>query len=80
VIGALGSNVFTPIAVVLIVGAWWSWARRTLGAAPARSVARLVRWLPGRARASVGPAAAVLLTLYGVLRNVPIGPFRFLAP
>jgi hypothetical protein len=80
VISALGSNVFTPVAVLVIVGAWWTWARRTLGAGPARSAARLVAWVPGRARASVGPAAAVLLAVYGVLRNVPIGPFRSLAP
>ena len=69
---ALGENIFVPVVLAAIVGAWWSWVRSSWG----RPALRLPAWAP-RAIAVVVP---VTLVLYGVLRNIPHTPFTALAP
>lgn len=71
-LSALSYNLFIPLALVAIVGAWWSWLRTSWGR-PRRGVSpranRLtVVWLPAA------------LVVYGVLRNIPTAPFTALAP
>jgi hypothetical protein len=72
VAAALSSNIFTPLALVLMAGAWvawlrWSWTGRTVHASVAVQRAAMI-WLP------------VVVLFYGVLRNIPATPFRSLAP
>jgi hypothetical protein len=75
---AMGSNLFTPLVLIAVAAAWAAWALHAFDRMP-------------RTRAFVGavrdrrPAgsSAVLLTLtiaFGVLRNLPMQPFRMLAP
>ena len=71
-LAALGENMFVPLALVAIVGAWWSWLRTSYGRPPLV----LPRWAP-RLIAVALPAA---LVAYGVLRNIPREPFTALAP
>jgi len=69
---ALNENLFVPVALVAIVGAWWSWVRIAWG--------RPTVQLP---KAWVRPISIVLptaLIVYGVLRNIPHAPFSALAP
>lgn len=69
---ALGHNLFTPLVVVAIVVAWSVWALRAFG----RSLRSPIDRMPDR-------WAQVLLgcvIVFGVVRNIPIGPFTALAP
>jgi hypothetical protein len=72
VLAALGQNVFTPFAIVAGMWLWITWVRvawdRPALTLPA-SVTRPLVWV-----------APPLVVLYGVLRNVPVAPFRSLAP
>lgn len=70
---ALAMNVFTPLAVVLIAGAWWGWLRRAWDRPPSR-------WVAGRLPVWTSTAGGVALATYGVARNLPWAPFRALAP
>jgi hypothetical protein len=73
VVGALGSNLFTPLAVLAIVAAWSTWARRAFrvpSAAPSRVA--LPRW--------AGALLVAAMVVYAVLRNLPMHPFVALAP
>jgi hypothetical protein len=69
---AIGYNVFTPLAMLLIVGAWWGWLRQSTGRPPPRVPPIAGRWV-----AIVMPT---LILGYGVLRNLPVAPLRALAP
>jgi hypothetical protein len=69
---ALGYNIFTPLAVAAIVIVWVGWLRVSWGGSPIRVSPRTGRWL--------AVTTAVLLLVYGVLRNVPVAPLRALAP
>lgn len=69
---ALGYNIFTPVAAVAIVAAWFGWLRVSWGAPPIRVPQRAGRWLV--------IAAPVLILGYGLLRNIPVAPLRALAP
>jgi len=69
---ALSYNIFTPVALAVIVIVWFSWVRTSWGGQLMRVPPRTARWL-----AIITPA---LLLVYGVLRNVPVAPLRALAP
>ncbi len=70
---ALDTNAFTPLALVLIAGAWWGWLRRSWDRPPARRVAdRLPTWAT--------TASIAALVVFGVARNLPWAPLRDLAP
>jgi hypothetical protein len=69
---AMSSNLFTPVAVVALVWLLVSWVR----VAWDRPALRLPRQLE-RSLAVAGP---VILVAYGALRNIPLAPFRALAP
>lgn len=70
---ALSYNLFVPVVLAAAVVGWWSWARAAWGRPVQwRWRARGSRWL------TVG-VPAVIIT-YGVLRNIPVAPFRALAP
>jgi len=71
-LSALQFNIFVPLALVAIIGSWWSWMRRSWG----RQGIRVPRTVARRSAAWL-PAA---LVLYGVLRNIPVAPFKSLAP
>ena len=72
VFSAVSYNLFVPLVLVAIVGAWWSWLRSSWGHPGVRVPPRLVRglavWLP------------ITLIAYGILRNIPTAPFSSLAP
>ena len=70
VAGAVATNLFTPLVIVLLVAGWIHWTRRAFGAAPARMRVPAGAWL----------VAAAVVVLFGVLRNIPAEPFRALAP
>jgi hypothetical protein len=67
---ALGMNVFTPLIIGTIAVLWWQWLRGAWGRA-ARPI-RLPNW--------AWVAIPALLVAFGVARNVPWGPVRWLAP
>ena len=69
---ALGYNLFTPVALAVIVVAWLGWVRSSWGAPAIRVPQGLGRWL-----AVTAPAAALV---YTVLRNLPFPQVRALAP
>jgi hypothetical protein len=69
---ALGYNLFTPIALLAIVVAWFGWLRVSWDI-PA------LRFPPNTARLTATILPVVLIA-YGVLRNIPVAPFRALAP
>ena len=71
---ALSSNVFTPVAVVAVVWALLSWFR----VAWDRPALRL-RLAP-RAQHVLFVTGTVAVLGYGLLRNIPVAPFRALAP
>lgn len=71
-VAAMQSNLFVPLVLVAAVAGWWSWARVSWGHAGLRMPAWAVRPL------AVG--LPIALVAYGVLRNLPITPFRSLAP
>jgi Protein of unknown function (DUF2752) len=69
---ALSYNIFTPVAIAAIVIVWLGWVRVSWGASPIHVSPQTGRW--------VAITMAVLLLVYGVLRNVPVAPLRALAP
>jgi Protein of unknown function (DUF2752) len=69
---ALSYNIFTPLALLAIVAAWFAWLRVSWGAVPITVPKRAVRCL-----AVVLP---VVVVAYAVLRNLPVAPLRALAP
>ncbi len=71
-LAALSSNVFTPFVVAGVALAWLTWALRSFGRA-----VRLPRPALG---GTAGAAAIAVIVLFGVVRNLPIGPFDALAP
>ena len=73
---ALGYNIFTPVAIAAIMIGWFTWTRRSWGKPPLTWAYHWpTRW-SARWFASL-PAIAVGFT---VLRNLPIQPFKSLAP
>jgi hypothetical protein len=71
-VAALQLNLFVPVVLVAAVVGWWSWVRVSWGAGAVRLPAWLLRPL------AIGMPIA--LVAYGVLRNLPVAPFRSLAP
>jgi Protein of unknown function (DUF2752) len=69
---ALSYNIFTPLALLATALALVGWLRVSWGMSP---IGR-----PRLATQFVSVALPVLLIAYGVLRNIPIGPLRALAP
>jgi hypothetical protein len=69
---ALSYNVFTPVAIAVIVGAWLAWIRWAWRGEALR--------LPPSAARTIAIAMPALLVAYGVLRNIPVGVMRALAP
>ena len=69
---ALSSNVFTPFAAVAVVWLLVSWMRVAWERPALRLPRRVERWLM--------IVAPVLVFGYGLLRNIPVAPFRSLAP
>jgi len=71
-LSAVGYNLFVPLVLIAVLAAWGSWLRSAWGhrgySAPP--------WL----RRQVAITLPVLVIAYGVLRNIPIGPFVALAP
>lgn len=71
VVSALSLNVFLPIVIVAIVGGWWLWLRRAWHLPAPRWTGSVRRF---------APAIVVCVAAFGVLRNVPLSPFSWLAP
>jgi hypothetical protein len=69
---AMSYNIFTPLALVTIVAAWFLWVRAAWGAIPIRVSQRAAR--------SLAVILSILVLGYGVLRNLPVDPLRALAP
>ncbi len=69
---ALGYNLFVPFVLVAAVAGFISWARRCWG----HPGPRRPQWLTP----VVNVALPIALVVYGVLRNIPVAPFRSLAP
>ena len=69
---ALGYNILTPLALVAIVVVWVGWLRTSWDMPALR--------LPASGARLIATILPVLLITYGVLRNIPAGPFRSLAP
>jgi Protein of unknown function (DUF2752) len=69
---ALGYNVFTPVALAVIVVAWLGWLTGRWSPTVARVPPRVKQW-------SAAAGLAMMIT-YSVLRNLPVAPFRALAP
>lgn len=71
-LAALGYNVFVPLVLVAVVAGWASWVLRSWGGKGLRR--------PSWVTPFVNVALPILLVTYGVLRNIPVAPFRSLAP
>jgi hypothetical protein len=69
---ALGYNVFVPLALLGIVVAWWNWMCTAWG--------RPAVVNPSWVKYGISNVLPALLVVYGVARNLPIAPFRSLAP
>jgi hypothetical protein len=69
---AMSYNVFVPLVLVAVVARWWSWLRTSWGHRGIR--------LPAAVSRHAGAVIAVAMVVYGVLRNIPVAPFRSLAP
>lgn len=67
---AMGMNVFTPLIVGTVAVLWWRWLGDAWGRT-ARPI-RLPSW--------VWVVIPTLLVVFGVARNLPWGPVRWLAP
>lgn len=79
VVGAVGSNLFTPFVLIALVAAWWGWLRWSFG----RPLGRLTSGVLGTAQRAPRWSSVSLLVLvvgYGIVRNVPVSPFSALAP
>ena len=72
VAGALGSNLFLPVFVVLALGAWVTWLAASMDRRPPTVIERV----PTAAWIGLG---AVLL-VFAVVRNLPFAATRALAP
>lgn len=72
VAAALSFNLFVPLVLVAVVASWWNWCRVAWDRAPGRLRVPMTGWV------TVG--IPVALVTYGVLRNIPVAPFRALAP
>lgn len=72
ILGALSFNALTPIFLGLIVVGWLTWLMPTIGRRPMHVFDRISpRWWT---------AAAFGIVVFGVIRNIPLAPFRALAP
>ncbi len=69
---AMSYNLFVPVVLVFVVAKWWSWTRTAWG--------RPGIGVPVAVQRHAGVVVAVVLVVYGVLRNLPFAPFRSLAP
>ena len=69
---ALHDNVLLVAAVPVLVVLWLGWMARSVGGRPLLS---RLRWPP-----ALTPYAAVVAVVFGVLRNLPFGPFHALVP
>ena len=69
---ALGHNLFTPAVVLAVSLAMLGWIATAWGRQPLRMPARPTRLL--------ATAVPVVLLVYGAARNIPVTPFRALAP
>ncbi|MFN8020539.1 MAG: DUF2752 domain-containing protein [Acidimicrobiales bacterium] len=72
VVGALSSNVFTPFVLGAIVTAWVTWTLTAFGRRVSHPATRIPAWS--------GPVLATVLVAFGVVRNLPFGWSRALAP
>jgi Protein of unknown function (DUF2752) len=72
--GAMAYNVFTPVVVLAIATAWWTWWWPTVAPSRSNGIRRLV--LPTRAT----PWVIGALLVFTVARNLPWAPFAALAP
>jgi hypothetical protein len=72
VAGALSSNVFLPVVVLLGGWLWLSWVWPTFTGRRLDGLQRVPEW--------AWVALASLAVIYGVLRNVSFAPFDALAP
>ncbi len=63
---------FTPFVLFAIVATWTTWALSAFGRSVRNPLLRLPTW--------AGPTLLALVVVYGVLRNVPTGPWQALAP
>ena len=72
ILGALSFNALTPIFLGLIIVGWLTWLMPTIGRRPVHVVDRISpRWWT---------AVAFGIVIFGVIRNIPLAPFRALAP
>lgn len=72
VLGALSFNALAPLVLGLIVVAWLTWLMPTIGRKPLHVFDRITpRWWS---------AIAFGMVIFGVVRNLPVAPFRALAP
>ncbi len=69
---AMSHNVLAPAFALALLVAWWQWWRQVRGRPRLEWVRRLPAWLPA--------AAASVLVVFAVARNVPVAPFDSLAP
>jgi Protein of unknown function (DUF2752) len=69
---ALSFNVFTPLAILVVVAAWVTWLRISWGRPQIHLPKQAVRWM--------AVLLPILILGYGVLRNLPAGPLKALAP
>jgi len=76
-IEALSINLFTPVVVVMVIGGWVLWTARTWGR-PTPTWWERSRAVTSSRRGFT--AVLAILTIYGVLRNIPVAPFEALAP
>jgi hypothetical protein len=72
VLGALGSNLFLPVFVILAVGAWATWLAASMDRRPPAVIGRVPT------AAWIGLGAALLV--FAVVRNLPFAATRALAP
>ncbi len=69
---ALSYNIFTPVVLVVVVVAWFSWLRTSWDSPALR--------MPAGSGLLLAKVAPVIVIGYGVLRNIPVAPLRSLAP
>ena len=69
---AVGYNLFAPLVFLAIGLSWLTWTRQAFG----RPMANPIMRLPSRAHTGL----IVAIVAFGVMRNIPVAPFRALAP
>lgn len=72
VAASLSTNVFTPLVLLGLAGAWFTWLLRAWG--------RPVRPLGQRMSRPAGAVLLAAVVVFGVLRNIPLAPLDALAP